>query len=282
MNNSQRIQKAVDYIEQHLLDDFSLKDVSATAFSSLSHFHRIFLALTGYSLKEYIRKRRLSYAAQQLHCGKDSITDIGLRVGYDTAESFSRAFKKHYECSPREFRNTNKEQLLEPKLDVLQQFAKSLLPDRDYELTVNYVLYEQQTIYGFQTHTTMENGQQEIDICNFSNEVFSSGKLADYFDMQKTSVYGLYTNMKDQNDFDYTIGCLKQSAIKSLDGLASHVIPRSRYARFTLNRLDRIKQAWYYIYGYWFLENDAERTKGFDFEIYYDDKVDIYIPMNHE
>jgi len=61
-----RIQRAVDYIEEHLLEELTLADVSQAAFSSLSHFHRIFYFMTGFTLKDYIRKRRLSQAAIEL------------------------------------------------------------------------------------------------------------------------------------------------------------------------------------------------------------------------
>lgn len=280
MNNYQNLQKAVDYIEENLSEPICLADVSSAAFSSLSHFHRIFYFLTGYTLKEYIRKRRLSQAAFQIHCSDRPILEIALQAGYETSESFSRAFKKQFSVGPRKFRQLQAEQVLEPKLDVLQQFLTQPEPMLDFKLDLNYVLYQQKTVCGFQTHTTIEGGQQAIDICNFSNDILVSGKLANYFDLSQLDLFGMYTEMKDESDFDYTIGCLQQAALKSTADLVTHIIPSAQYARFSLNRMDRIKEAWRYIYGHWFLKHDAERAKGFDFEIYHQNSVDIYIPVN--
>lgn len=280
MSHYNRIQNAVDFIEENLSKPISLTDVSKAAFSSLSYFHRVFYFMTGYTVKEYIRRRRLSQAAYQLHCTKLSIIDIALNAGYETPESFTRAFKKHYGISPRSFRQTNQEQMLFDKLDVLGIYAKQQKSAVDFTLDLDYVLYKQVSVKGFQTHTTMEGGQQAIDICNFANKIMTSNSLGKHFDLNTTPIFGVYTNMSDENEFDYTIACLANACVKPSSKLVSHIIPTSQYAKFTLNRMDRIKEAWHYIYGCWFSQNDKYRTQGFDFEIYHADTVDIYIPMN--
>src|SRR5258708_3425874 len=109
MNHYSRLQNAVNFIEENLDNPISLIEVSKAAFSSLSYFHRVFYFMTGLTVKEYIRKRRLSRAAYQLHCTSLSITDIALNAGYETLESFTRSFKKHFDISPRTFRQTNQE-----------------------------------------------------------------------------------------------------------------------------------------------------------------------------
>lgn len=280
MNHYSRLQNAVNFIEENLDNPISLTDVSKAAFSSLSYFHRVFYFMTGLTVKEYIRKRRLSKAAYQLHCTDFSITDIALNAGYESLESFTRAFKKYVGSSPRVFRNTNQEHPLFEKLNILEKFSDKQLPQLDFDLHLEYVLYKETHIKGFQIRTTLEGGQQAIDICNFANEIMSSKKLEKYFNLNSTAVFGIYTNMTDENEFDYTIGCLADSCIKPTDKLVSHIIPTSQYAKFTLNRADRIKEAWHFIYGYWFPQNDRYRAPGFDFEIYHRESTDIYIPMN--
>ncbi len=280
MNHYSRLQHAVEFIEENLDSPISLTDVSKAAFSSLSYFHRIFYFMTGLTVKEYIRKRRLSRAAYQLHCTSLSITDIALNAGYETLESFTRAFKKHFGVNPRTFRKTNQEHPIFEKLDILKKYAINLAPKLDFNLNLEYVLYKETHIIGFQTHTTLEGGQQAIDICNFANEIIGSKKLEKYFNLVETPIFGIYTNMTDENDFDYTIGCLENSCKILSDNLISHIIPTSQYAKFSLNRTDRIKEAWHYIYGSWFPQNNQYRAPGFDFEIYYPESVDIYIPMH--
>jgi AraC family transcriptional regulator len=280
INHYTRLQNAVNFIEENLDNPISLTDVSKSAFSSLSYFHRIFYFMTGFTVKEYIRKRRLSRAAYQLHCTGLFITDIALNAGYENLESFTRAFKKHFNISPRSFRQTNKEHPLFEKLDILEKYATQPSSFLDFDLTFEFVLYKEICIQGFQIHTTMEEGQQAIDICHFANKIMANKLLENYFNFSVTPIFGVYTNMTDENEFNYTIGCLENSRIKSSNKLVSHIIPTSQYAKFTLNRLDRIKEAWQYIYGCWFPNNDHYRTAGFDFEIYHHESVDIYIPMH--
>lgn len=279
MDHYTRLQNAVNFIETNLDKHISLADVSKSAFSSLSYFHRVFYFMTGLTVKEYIRKRRFSRACYQLHCTNLSIIDISLNAGYETPESFTRAFKQYYGMSPRDFRKGNQEQPLFEKLDILEEYAFKQPSEMDFKLTLEYVLYKQVRIQGFQIHTTLEGGQQAIDICNFANTIMGSKKLEKYFDLSATPIFGIYTNMTDENEFDYTIGCLESSRIKPSAELVTHEIPTAQYAKFSLTRLDRIKEAWHYIYGCWFPQNDQYRAPGFDFEIYGPDTVDIYIPM---
>lgn len=279
MDHYTRLQNAITFIEENLDNSISLTDVSKAAFSSLSYFHRIFYFMTGITVKEYIRKRRLSKAAYQLHCSKLAITDIAFNAGYETLESFTRAFKKHFDVSPRAFRQTNQEHVLFEKLDIIGKYAHETPLPLDFALNMEYVLYKESHIQGCQIHTTLEGGQQALDICHFANEILSKNTLLEYFDVKQSPIFGIYTNMTDESEFDYTIGCLKQSCIKPTNALVSHTIPTSQYAKFSLNRIDRIKEAWHYIYGTWFLQNQQYRAPGFDFEIYYPESVDIYIPI---
>lgn len=279
MEHYQRIQQAIDFIEEHLNETFTLRDVSRAAFSSLSYFHRVFYFMTGFTLKEYIRKRRLSTAAHQLLCTKTPISTIAFDAAYKTHESFTRAFKKQFGSSPRDFRKTQQEHPLFKPLDILAEYASATALKNDFELCLNFVAYKAAVIKGFQIQTTIENGQHASDICAFSNRIISSHLLEMHFDTSTTETFGVYTNMTDENEFDYTIGCLKTSCTSPSIELVSHTLPSSQYAKFTLSNTSKVKEAWHYIYGVWFPKNQAERTTGLDFETYQKDKVDIYIPM---
>ncbi len=281
MDHRQCIERAIDFIEKNLKNEFTLRDVANEAFKSLSYMHRIFYFMTGFTLKEYIRNRRLSNAAYLLKCSKQSITDIALDSGYQSVESFTRAFQQKYDLSPRQFRHASQEQLLFERLNLETITFENSLIERDFNLDLDYVVFKNTTLQGFQIQTTIEGGQQAKDICNFANSIFSTGKLNENFNLSMTNIYGVYTNMTDQNEFDYTIGCEQASNIKASNELVTHDIITSKYARFRLDRNDRIKEAWHYIYGTWFLEQVENRTQGFDFEIYFCDHTDIYIPMNH-
>ena len=99
MNWIQCLSKAIDYIEKHLTDDINIDEVSNQSYASSSHFQLIFHLVTGMTVGEYIRSRRLSLAAQDL-LRSDRIIDVAMRYQYDTQESFSKAFARFHGVSP--------------------------------------------------------------------------------------------------------------------------------------------------------------------------------------
>ena len=104
MDYAERIQKAIDFIEERLFEPIRLIDVADEAFCSLYHFHRQFQGMTGYSLKEYIRRRRLAEASEALRNTQISILELALQCQYESQEAFSRAFKKEFGRNPGNFR----------------------------------------------------------------------------------------------------------------------------------------------------------------------------------
>ena len=102
------MQKAIDYIEAHLTEEIDYEKVAAESFSSSYHFQRVFSILCGYTLGEYIRLRRLSLAGAALASGKEKVIDIALKYGYDSPDSFAKAFQKFHGMPPSEARAKGK------------------------------------------------------------------------------------------------------------------------------------------------------------------------------
>jgi AraC family transcriptional regulator len=106
MDHLAQIQKAVDYIEDHLNDELSLESVARIAGFSKWHFQKIFSASVGDSLKEYIRLRRLTKAMNELVATDKRILDISLAAGFESQEAFTRAFRVMYTMTPGEARKS--------------------------------------------------------------------------------------------------------------------------------------------------------------------------------
>lgn len=94
------IQKAIDYTEAHLTEEIDYEAVAKEACSSSFHFQRVFSILCGFTLGDYIRMRRLSLAAAELMQTKEKVIDVALKYGYDTPESFTRAFVRFHGITP--------------------------------------------------------------------------------------------------------------------------------------------------------------------------------------
>ncbi|TCO74640.1 effector binding domain-containing protein [Marinisporobacter balticus] len=121
MNYYERIQNSVDYIERNLENKINLKEVAKEAFMSFSNFYRIFFALTGHGVKEYIRKRRISLASEDIMLNKDNIMNIAVKYGFSSSDTFSKAFKHIVGCNPTTFMKENLEYRFD-KIDVLDKY----------------------------------------------------------------------------------------------------------------------------------------------------------------
>ena len=109
------------YIQRHLDDPLPLDELAAVACFSPYHFHRIFRAMVGESVKEHVRRLRLERAALGLLHTQRQVTQIALDAGYETHESFTRAFRRRFNQSPTEYRqngprHTFSEEILVAKL----------------------------------------------------------------------------------------------------------------------------------------------------------------------
>lgn len=110
------LNRAMAYLEAHMEDDGAAADVSSVTTYSPYHFGRLFYYVAGMPLSEYIRKRRLSLAAMRLQSGNERVLDLALLYGYDSADSFTRAFVRQHGCTPSEARKPGAQLTLFPSL----------------------------------------------------------------------------------------------------------------------------------------------------------------------
>lgn len=105
MNNMEILANAFTFIEDHLQKDIKTRDVADAVFCSKSALEKIFRCIGNISVREYLIKRRMMLAAKLISCGQEiNMLDIALACGYSSNESFTRAFKSVWNCSPSEFK----------------------------------------------------------------------------------------------------------------------------------------------------------------------------------
>ena len=100
------IQKAINYIEEHLTEEIDYDAVAAQSYSSSYHFQRVFSILCGFTVGEYIRNRRLTLAGIELAADQAKVIDVALKYGYETPDSFTKAFRKFHGILPSQVRTT--------------------------------------------------------------------------------------------------------------------------------------------------------------------------------
>ena len=99
------INQSLHFMERNLTNQIGVEDVTNQIYTSSSHFQRIFNMVTGFTIGEYIRNRRLSLAGQDLLKTNSKVIDIALKYQYDTPESFSKAFYRFHGINPSEVKN---------------------------------------------------------------------------------------------------------------------------------------------------------------------------------
>ncbi|GGS61401.1 AraC family transcriptional regulator [Streptomyces parvus] len=103
----ERLNDAMEHIEAHLGERIEAADLARIAMTSEYHFRRMFSALAGLPLSEYIRRRRMTVAGAEVLGDRDrSLLDVATRYGYDTGEGFARAFRAVHGIGPGEARRT--------------------------------------------------------------------------------------------------------------------------------------------------------------------------------
>ena len=95
----ERMNNALNYIENSLDEEIDYKEIAKAANCSEFHFSRMFSSISGVSLSEYIRRRRLTLAAFEIQKSDIRIIDVAIKYGYISSDTFSRAFQKMHGCN---------------------------------------------------------------------------------------------------------------------------------------------------------------------------------------
>lgn len=116
-------EQIIKYIETHIRDVISLDDIAKTTCYSLSHIYKIFRIYSPFSIKEYIRIRKLYTAASELYSGR-KIYDIALDYGYETPAGFYKAFQNVFGCSPSRYKNNLMKEGIDMAIENIQNIAE--------------------------------------------------------------------------------------------------------------------------------------------------------------
>jgi AraC family transcriptional regulator len=252
------MREALLFIEENLKEDIRPEDVSAKAFFSLPHLYRIFRATLGCSIKEYVRRRRLSLAAEALLSTKAKVIDIALDLGYGSPETFLRAFKAEYGRAPLAFRKTASMAPLFPAAELRDRGDRGEGGGQEPRI----VFHKDMPLSCVSLRTSLAQGKNLRDIPAFWDRLAREGFLSP--EIRGETAYGLYTEWAGEDDFTLAVG-------RAAPGNSNFSVPASRYAVFSLEPFDASEAVglWDYIYGDWFPRTGCERTgRLVDFERY--------------
>lgn len=156
MDWTESLQKAIAYMEKNLLENISADDVARQVNISSFYFQKGFHIMTGYSVGEYLRNRRLYLAALDIAAGTEKVIEAAFKYGYETPESFTKAFCRFHGRSPAQIRKDASaiKTFLPLKISILIQGGL----DMDYTLEKMDAF----SVIGFEREFSFENSYQEI------------------------------------------------------------------------------------------------------------------------
>ena len=207
-----RMNSAMAYIEENLTNDIDYSEVAKIAYCSEYHFKRMFSFLSGVGLSEYIRRRRLTLAALDLKDKSMRIIDVAVKYGYDSADSFSRAFQSMHGILPSEARSSNIQLKAYPKMT----FQLSIRGGCE----MNYRIVEKGPfkIVGFKRRVPIIFNGVNPEIAKMSElltpEVIK--KLKELSNIEPTGIISASTNfsegrMEEKGELDHYIGVATSS-----------------------------------------------------------------------
>ena len=217
------IQNAIRYIEDNITEPLEMADIAAKAYVSAFHFQRIFGVLCGMTVGEYIRSRRLSLAAQELSCSDIRVIDAALKYGYDSPDSFARAFTKFHGVTPSAAKERGA---------ALKSFAPlriKLTLEGGSMMEYKIVEKAQFTVVGMSRRFNGETSYQEIP--KFWDEHFATGGGE-----KIKGMYGVCIDSKESGsngmEFDYLIADNYNPCLELPEGCVTRVIPAGTWAVF--------------------------------------------------
>lgn len=269
MNWITGIQRALDYTETCLLDEINYEDVAKQAYSSSFHFQRMFSMICGYSLSDYVRMRRLSLAADELYRTDIKVIDVALKYGYETPESFSRAFKGFHGITPTQARHGGNIKSFSKLSVKLILSGGNTMDYRIEKLDALQIICKKKQVNKPQGDTATE------DISAFWNECHQNGTIpaiCKYGKFDKLQgVLGIcFSGEMADSGFPYGIGAPYNGEPIAEEGLDVIDIPAYTYAVFTCKGKmpDAFKKTYQQICTEFFPQSNYEYGNGIELEVY--------------
>lgn len=268
-------QESIDFIEKNLTEELDIEDIAAKAALSPFYYQRIFGALCGVTVGEYIRARRMTLAAQELN-GKDvKVIDVAVKYSYDSPDSFSKAFQKFHGITPS--------QAKEPGAPLRSFAPLHIKITMEGGTMMDYRIVEKApfTIVGVKRPFNSDSSYQEVP--KFWDEWLAQGEKRPIM-----GTFGVCLDMKGK-DFDYWIADLYFPWEDIPEGCETRVIPGSAWAQFpcTIKTLQDTNTK---IWSEWLPALQGYSLAGeYDIEVYLpseegsdDMKVYIWVPLKKD
>lgn len=258
---------ALDYIESRLDGEISHSELARLTKHSAYHFQRVFSYMAGVTLAEYVRRRKLTRAAVDLHGGNEKVIDVALKYGYESPTAFTRAFQNFHGITPNEAKRGG---------------TVTAYPPLSFQITIKgvtamqYRIEEKEAfrIVGPKLETTSEGDRALQEIPAFWGEVARSGavpELCEIMDGEPRAILGVCVgSFQESLEFDYYAAA--PSTKPAPEGMGEYTVPACTWAIFecTGPMPHSIQELTARIVREWLPTSGYEYGNGPDIEVYSD------------
>ncbi len=285
MDYLNRLNQALDYIEKNLDGDIDLKKAASLACCSVAYFQRVFSFIADMPLSEYIRRRRMTKAAFELKNSGIKVIDLALKYGYDSPDSFSRAFQSVHGILPSLARSEGVTVKAFPRIAFLISIKG------DVEMNYRIEQKEAFRIVGVKRHYKgPENDESVVPV--FWNELYSNGTVEVLNNLSSGipgGVHGFIQASADEK-VDYTIACITDKEPPA--GMESYIVPKATWAIFEIDGPvhKTMATAWKRIFTEWLPTSNYSYAETVDIECFpngenkgsEDYKYEIWLPVKEK
>ncbi|MDE7176251.1 MAG: AraC family transcriptional regulator [Lachnospiraceae bacterium] len=273
------IQLAINYMEEHIHEDINYADVAKSIHMSSYNFHRTFSFIAGMTANEYIRNRRLTLAAQELQTTNLSVIDAAYKYGYESPESFSKAFSRFHGSTPKQAKKPGaKLHLFNPLVIKITMEGGSIM---DYRMEHREPQQFLAMVRAFSNEII--NDDNDHSIPDFWTECYDKNLVEPMKQLRKEGkrdIYGLCSPAKEnETHFDYGIGVIidedtDSAGVKKLldNGYSLWESAAADYAVFQCLGTDGdcIGEMWSKFYKEFSPQTGYVQTDDTDYEIYFE------------
>lgn len=274
----ERLNKSMNYIEEHICEELNLAEVAKIACCSTYHFQRMFSYMANIPLSEYVRRRRLSLAAVELMSGQKKVVDVALKYGYDSPTAFNRAFKNLHGITPSEAKETGISVKAFPPIS----FRISI--KGDYEMNYRIEKREAIRIVGVSSPLEKEMDKNFEIVPGMWAKAATTGlmgRLAGMIEEEPKGLLGV-SSCNDEEDWRYYIAVATN---KEADDLEEFYVPKATWAIFSETGTNiSMKELEKQIVTDWLPTSGYEYANAPDMEVFIDPdpqsgRYEVWIPV---